>query len=247
MAKHSFETSMQSVLLAQHSVDKWEKCQDIYSDAYYWKHIDTGEVTLDEPGIHNYLPPGFEVPPVPISAQELEKLQADLDMSEAGSLVANIASSQSVESSILKSASLSDMLDSASLDIVSVLTGDDIPVPDLGAASLENNLSVSTEASRLLTWDLLGGITLQDASQQCITYAYGPDSLRAKPSNLPLASAYNKAIFQEQQPQRRLPELYQRLNQRAEVAKAGLEKSAELSAMVKLPHLQKSDKSKLYL
>ena len=50
-AKKNFETAMYSVFLAQHSVDKWEKCQDVYTDAYYWRHVDTGEVTTDEPGI----------------------------------------------------------------------------------------------------------------------------------------------------------------------------------------------------
>jgi hypothetical protein len=51
-AKTKVETAMQSVYLAQYELNKWQLGQDIYSDMYFWKHVETGEVTLDQLGLH---------------------------------------------------------------------------------------------------------------------------------------------------------------------------------------------------
>ena len=61
----TFATVMESVKVAQHHVSRWKRCVDVYSDKVFWQHEETGEVSLAEPGIHNYLPALFVIPKVP--------------------------------------------------------------------------------------------------------------------------------------------------------------------------------------
>jgi hypothetical protein len=60
-----FDAAMQSVRVAQGQVDLWEKHTDIYTDQPFWTHKLTGEISVDEPGLHHYLPPSFRVPTPP--------------------------------------------------------------------------------------------------------------------------------------------------------------------------------------
>ena len=60
-----FDAAMQSVRVAQGQVDLWEKHTDIYTDQPFWTHKLTGEISMDEPGLHHYLPPSFRVPTPP--------------------------------------------------------------------------------------------------------------------------------------------------------------------------------------
>ena len=65
MALRNFDAAMESVNNAQGQVEMWREGKDVYTDKPFWTHANNGNVTLDRPGLHHYLPPTFDIPEPP--------------------------------------------------------------------------------------------------------------------------------------------------------------------------------------
>ena len=61
----AFATAMESVKLAEFHVSLWTKRVDVYTEQVFWENEQTKETAMERPGLHNYLPQGFSIPPMP--------------------------------------------------------------------------------------------------------------------------------------------------------------------------------------
>ncbi len=188
------------MFLAQYAAAKWERCQDVYTDVYFWRHLETGEVTYEQPGIEHYLPSGFEIPPLgapsPLLFDPTSPFDPDfhatgrpsssIDISSESTLFIGGGGNEGSTSERLHDEGVSPVDEDATITIDRVQSNFEESSVVLTSSSHGPSHGLQDESSlSLLHWSADTGYTVEQPSSlnpnpTKVSFFYGPDSLRPK-------------------------------------------------------------------